>query len=80
MCKYITLLPETVDETTGKALGIELQRENIWNCLLAPSHKPYKGIKFRVDKPHQVMLVNDLIIMIKEKQKTLKQDQTLINS
>ncbi len=78
--KFFTLGLDKLDEVTGRELCLNLTREKIWNCIIVQSGK-YKGVKFGVNKPLDVILVNDLIIMIKEKQKILKQDQpTLVNS
>lgn len=78
--KFFTLGLDKLDEVTGRALATELTRERIWNCIIVQSGK-YKGVKFGVNKSLDVILVNDLIIMIKERNKLLKQDQpTLVNS
>lgn len=77
--KYFVLSPERLNQDLAKLLGIELTRENIWHCLLYQTGK-YRGLKFGINSRQQALLVNDLIGLIIERHKVLKQDQTLINS
>lgn len=77
--KYFVLSPERLNQDLAKLLGIELTRENIWHCLLYQTGK-YRGLKFGINSRQQALLVNDLIGLVIERHKVLKQDQTLINS
>lgn len=77
--KYFVLSPERLNQDLAKLLGIELTRENIWHCLLYQTGK-YRGLKFGINSRQEALLVNDLIGLIIERHKVLKQDQTLINS
>lgn len=77
--KYFVLSPERLNQDLAKLLGIELTRENIWHCLLYQTGK-YRGLKFGINSRQEALLVNDLIGLVIERHKVLKQDQTLINS
>jgi len=77
--KYFVLSPERLNESIAKALGIHLTRENIWHCLLYQTGK-YRGLKFGINSRQQALLVNDLIGLVIEQQKLLKQDQTLVKT
>jgi len=69
--KYFVLSPERLNETIGRALATELNRENIWNCIIVQSGK-YRGLKFGVNSLQEAKVVKGLMVVIKERTKTLK--------
>ena len=80
MSKYFTLSPERLNESNGRALGLELKRENVFYYIRTTNGNRYKGITFCVKDYNQAILVNDLISLVIEKNKHLKQDECLIKS
>lgn len=69
--KYFVLGLDKLTEQQGRMLALELTSHRIWNCLLIQSRK-YKGLKFGVNSLAEAKVVEGLMVVIKERTKTLK--------
>lgn len=69
--RYFVLGLNKLTEQQGRMLALELTSHKIWNCLLIQSGK-YKGLKFGVNSLQEAKVVKGLIVVVRERTKTLK--------